>query len=289
MKTMKITLAFVMAILAAVLPANAQTTTTSTTLSSAVGDSTTRTFNIASATGWSSSTSSAQYFYWVDGEQGRVVTVSGTTVTVDRQVNPRRHASGATIYFGQSATLNQSTNAYSNGVFFNGLDPLGPCTGSANSYLPVINTATASVWNCDSVTGRWNMTYSGAVPTSMNQIQVTYAMLANGSLADQAIFLANRAYRIIGIREVHSTAGSDAGTVTIHVEKETGTTAPAGGTTVMSGTFNAKGTANTVQAATLSTTTADTILAAGDRLSVDFTGTLTALAGVVVTVDLIPN
>ena len=52
--------------------------------------------------------------------------------------------------------------------------------------------------------------------------------------------------------------------------------------------FNLKGTANTVQAGALTTTAAALKLAPGDRLSADFAGTLTAVAGVVVTVELRP-
>ena len=109
-----------------------------------------------------------------------------------------------------------------------------------------------------------------------------------GGTADAAFYVANRPMQIVAIREVHSTAGSDAGAVTLAVFKETTTGAPASGVTAQSGTFNMKGTANTVQAATLSATVANTKLAAGDRLSANFTGTTTALAGVVVTVTLKP-
>jgi hypothetical protein len=50
--------------------------------------------------------------------------------------------------------------------------------------------------------------------------------------------------------------------------------------------FNLKGTINTVQTGTLATTAGLTRLAPGNRLSVDFAGTLTAVAGVVVVVTL---
>lgn len=50
--------------------------------------------------------------------------------------------------------------------------------------------------------------------------------------------------------------------------------------------FDLKGTANTVQTGTLTATTADLQLATGDRLSLDFAGTLTDLAGLLVTVSL---
>jgi hypothetical protein len=75
--------------------------------------------------------------------------------------------------------------------------------------------------------------------------------------------------------------------VTASVVKASGTTAITSGTALHSGTYNLKGTANTVQSLTLSTTSGVTALAAGDRIGIDFTGTLTAATGVI-TVCLAP-
>lgn len=109
-----------------------------------------------------------------------------------------------------------------------------------------------------------------------------------GGTTDAAFYVANRAMEIVAIREVHSAIGSDVGAVTLAVTKDTGTAAPGAGTTVQTGTFNLKSTANTVQTGTLTATAANKKLAAGDRLSVNFTGTVTDVAGVVVTVTLRP-
>lgn len=128
--------------------------------------------------------------------------------------------------------------------------------------------------------------------TNGNTVTVSFVMNANASLADQAFFIADRAYQIQSIREVHSTAGTDASAVNVQVTKDTGTQAPGAGSNLLtnnsSAGFNLKGTANTVQAGTLETTAATLKLAPGDRLSVDFAGTLTSVAGVVVTVTLFP-
>ncbi len=107
------------------------------------------------------------------------------------------------------------------------------------------------------------------------------------TVATSVFFVAPQACKVLAIREVHSTAGSDLGAVTAVVTKDTGTAAPGAGTSLhQSGSFNLKGTANTVQAATLSTTAATLTLAAGDRLAVKLTGDSTAVAGAVVTVQL---
>lgn len=124
---------------------------------------------------------------------------------------------------------------------------------------------------------------------------MTFYMVANGSLASQTFFIADRAMTITAIQEVHGTAGNDAGAVTGAVFKDTGTQGIGGGATTMVGTFNLKGTANTVQSATLLSVdgggnpNAGIQLAAGDRLSFIFTGTLTTLANVSVTVSATPG
>lgn len=121
-------------------------------------------------------------------------------------------------------------------------------------------------------------------------VTTTFALNANADLADQAFFVADRVYEVVGVSQVHAVAGNDAGAVNLQVTKDTGTAAPGAGTDLLTNNANAgfslKGTANTVQVGTLVATQASKRLAAGDRLSVDFAGTLTTLAGVVVTVRL---
>lgn len=123
-------------------------------------------------------------------------------------------------------------------------------------------------------------------------VVVMFNLAANASLADQCIFIANRAYQVKSVTEVHSTAGSDGSAVNLQVTKDTATDAPGAGTDLLTNNTNAgfdlKGTANTVQTGTLTATAAALLLAIGDRLSLDFAGTLTALAGLVVTIELEP-
>jgi hypothetical protein len=109
------------------------------------------------------------------------------------------------------------------------------------------------------------------IPIGINQITAP---------ATAVFFIADRAYKVADLREVHAALGTDAGTVTINVTKDTGTQAPGAGTTVMNGTFNAKAAINTPQVAVLAALAATLTLAAGDRLSIKYTGVLTALAGV---------
>lgn len=94
-------------------------------------------------------------------------------------------------------------------------------------------------------------------------------------------------FEIVEAREVHSTAGTDAGAVTLTIEKLTGTQAPAAGQNVFkTSTFNLKAAANTVQRLTVSSLTglsaaqrAGQLLSPGDRLGFTVAGVLTTLAG----------
>ena len=112
----------------------------------------------------------------------------------------------------------------------------------------------------------------------------------NSLCVDQAFWTADGTYFVTGISYVHSTAGNDASAVNLQVSKDTGTQAPGAGVDLLTNNTNAgfdcKGTANTVQAGALVTGDATRTLVSGDRLSLDFAGTVTALAGVVVTVSL---
>lgn len=99
-------------------------------------------------------------------------------------------------------------------------------------------------------------------------------------------------WRIVEAAEVHTVLGTDGGAVTLTIEKLTGTQAPgAGANMLQTSTFNLKATINTVQRVAVSSLTAVTVaqraamdLSPGDRIGLTFTGTLTSLAGVGVTV-----
>lgn len=105
---------------------------------------------------------------------------------------------------------------------------------------------------------------------------------------DGVHFIATRAYRVTGITARVEVAGTDGGAVTAAVKKAASGTAIASGTALHSSTVNLKGTAATNQALTLSTTSTDLNIDAGDCIGIDFTGTLTSAVGGV-TVMLSPR
>lgn len=107
------------------------------------------------------------------------------------------------------------------------------------------------------------------------------------SSVDEHVHIFGGKAKLLGIKEIHSVAGTDASAVTLQPRKITAdATAPsaAAGATVIELTtaaINLKATANAVQTPTLSTTASDLLFDAGDKLSHNFTGTLTALVGMV--------
>lgn len=105
---------------------------------------------------------------------------------------------------------------------------------------------------------------------------------------DKTFFVAPRAMRIKYISGRVTVAGTDGSAVTAAVVKVASGTAITSGTALHSGTFDLKGTANTNQVLTLSTTAGVLDLAAGDALALDFTGTLTNATGTI-TVGMAPR
>ena len=109
----------------------------------------------------------------------------------------------------------------------------------------------------------------------------------SGTVADVQFWTAPVKCTVVGIREVHAVAGDDAGAVTATIRRCQGTEAATAGDDLLGSTkINLKGTALTEQEPALTDTTASLTLEAGNRLSLDVTGTTTTLAGVIVTVLL---
>lgn len=106
---------------------------------------------------------------------------------------------------------------------------------------------------------------------------------------DRAIFIATQAVMVIAVSEVHAVAAG--GASTLQLVKDTGTTAPGGGTDLLTNNtntgFDLNATANTVQVGALVATAATVTLAAGDRLSLDWANAIQSSAGIAVTVTII--
>jgi hypothetical protein len=83
--------------------------------------------------------------------------------------------------------------------------------------------------------------------------------------------------------ESHTVAGSDAGAVTLDIEKLTSAVALDSGVSVLATTFDLKSTANIPVRVGPTATIGNRQLARGDRLALKDTGTLTNCAGLTVT------
>lgn len=112
-----------------------------------------------------------------------------------------------------------------------------------------------------------------------------YVMKANGDIATSCFFLANRPVKVTGVSMVWDTAATNGSAVTMDVTKDTSTNAPGAGTTILAAAQSVKGTINTPVNPALAASAATLTLAAGDRLAVKTSGTLTALAGLVIVVS----
>lgn len=126
---------------------------------------------------------------------------------------------------------------------------------------------------------------NAASNAASNPMLADYKQIAAGALDEINIFVAPFACIV---RSVVATWGTAAGaTSTITITKETGTTAPAGGTTILTAAMNFAGTANTPVTPALSATASDYTLAAGDRLSTKIaSGSATGNAKVLITVAI---
>lgn len=113
----------------------------------------------------------------------------------------------------------------------------------------------------------------------------TLSLKANAAITTQAFYLANRPVKVTNATITVTVPTSASGTIT--VTKDTGTNAPGAGTAIFTAInpIAAITSANTPTQMTLTATAATLNLAAGDRLSLLVSGTITALAGLNVTVS----
>lgn len=97
-------------------------------------------------------------------------------------------------------------------------------------------------------------------------------------------FIATKKCVVKAASEVHVVKASDSGTVML--ERLQGTETSGNGDDLLTTAFNILGNAETVQAGTLTTTVANLVLNAGDRLNLVDAGTFTAAVGICVSVEL---
>lgn len=104
---------------------------------------------------------------------------------------------------------------------------------------------------------------------------------------DNVIFIADRKYIVKSVSYCPTVAGTDGSAVTLGIKRSANGSNIGSGTKVHASTMDLKGTINTIQTMSPPTDLADTVIVAGQRLSLNFSGTLTAVVGNV-TVMLCP-
>lgn len=202
--------------------------------------------------------------------------IGNSTATLNAGAYPGEYVTG--MNFAGNGTMNMIGVDASNNVVF-------PASTNDSNTVPGVNLFSGPTTLNNPTIAEINGQYIGSGMTKA----VTYSVQANGSLGTTAFFIADQAYTVQGISYAHKTQGTVAGAA-VSVTHDTGTQAAGAGTSLQTAVFNSHTIVNnTVTAATLTATTSALTLAAGDRLSVLFAGTLTTLAGVVVTVYLSPS
>jgi hypothetical protein len=169
---------------------------------------------------------------------------------------------------------------------------VGAATAGAGSAVTITAGAGAGSTNAG---GNVNLVGGAAVSTGIpGEVQVNgnsglipIQVALSATDASRAVFIATRACRLKAVKMM-LTVGSTSGTLT--VEKLTGTTAAGSGTVLLGGTIDlsTNTAANTSTSGTLISTVASLTLAAGDRLGVVIAGTMTSLAGCIVTMMIAP-
>lgn len=166
--------------------------------------------------------------------------------------------------------------------FFTGGTTLRLTIDDATGNITVATGAEIVVTDAD------GLTVGGVIVPQV--LEVSFHAQAAAEQVDQSFFVANRAYQVVAVRQVHAVAEATAATLNIQVTKDTGVQAPGAGVDLLTNNANAgfdgKAAANTDQPGTLTAVTADLQLAAGNRLSVDFSAAATELVGVTITVTL---
>lgn len=125
-------------------------------------------------------------------------------------------------------------------------------------------------------------------PVNYRDFFTVHVNIFDGATAGEYdhFYTAQFACEVIQAYETHRVLGTNAGAVTLDIEKLTSTQALDAGVSVLASTFNLKSTINTPVRIKATLTELNGVLNPGDRLALKDAGTLTAVAGVQVTVLL---
>jgi hypothetical protein len=148
--------------------------------------------------------------------------------------------------------------------------------GQTANLVEIKNSAGTTVASIDN-TGLLSV----ASATGQRVVLTTELLAAS---VDKWMFVADRAYIVTAVNEVHSVVGGAAAAVRPRKITAASTAAPgavvaAGITEITTAAIDLTAAINVSQTAALSATASDFTLAAGDKIGLDFSGTLTGLVG----------
>lgn len=157
--------------------------------------------------------------------------------------------------------------------------------GSTNAPITVVDNNDTTLWSVTStgvtaIAGADELTAGGViVPTALT---ITTDLMA--ASVDKWIFVAPFACQVLSVREIHSVAGGSGAAarprkIAAATVAAPGAAVAAGITEITTAAFDLTTTADTTVTGTLSATASDYTLAVGDKIGIDFAGTLTALVG----------
>lgn len=194
------------------------------------------------------------------------------------------NANSTTVQANTGASNQFLTAVSAQGVVSRSQPAFSDLSGAATAaQLPTaVNSFTFATGKTVVLTDADSLTVGGVIVPQT--ISITLCCLGAASASGDAVFVGNRAYQVTAVRAVWSHVGGSSAAAT--VEKLTSTTAPGSGTAILTSAFDLTTTANTVGSGSLSGTVGNLQLAAGDRLGVKLSGTLTALTGLNITIQL---
>ena len=197
---------------------------------------------------------------------------AGSSVTISSGAGGATSGAAGTI----SITVGSATSAAGSALTLTAGNGAGGTNAGGNLNLipgTAVSTGTPGEVQINSASGFFEACWQQFLATNIPVTATSYPM-----------FMANRAYRV----KAASVYASSTATPTVDVIKDTGTTAPGAGSSVLTGVITFSGSANTRVTGTVNATVATTNLAAGDRLSLKWGGTIGSLTNALVCVSLQP-
>lgn len=185
---------------------------------------------------------------------------------------------------GRLDGFNLSALAYGDPVYLSDTDGrLSSTPGTQNVQIGIVVSRTGTtLGTANDKILEVDFPNAGAT-TSANTTKILTTELLAASV-DKWLYVADRAYQVTLVEEIHSVVGGSSAAVRPRKITAATTAAPgaavaAGITEITAASIDLTAAINVTQTAALTATAADLLLADGDKIGLDFSGTLTGLVG----------